>query len=77
MTRDDIIKLMQQACDPDKKPAWHNEFWTITQVELERFADLVLKAERQACAEALRESKALGLLRDYHIEREHGIGGEE
>lgn len=56
MTRDDIIKLMQQACDPDKKPAWHNEFWTITQQELERFADLVLKAERQACAEALREA---------------------
>jgi hypothetical protein len=47
MTRDDIINLMQQACDPDKKPAWHNEFWTITQQELERFADLVLKAERK------------------------------
>jgi hypothetical protein len=31
MTRDEIIKLMQQACDPDKKPAWHNDFWTITQ----------------------------------------------
>lgn len=54
MKRDDIIKLMQQACDPDKKPAWHNEFWTITQEELERFADLVLKAERQACAELVQ-----------------------
>jgi len=50
MTRDDIIKLMQQACDPDKKPAWHNEFWTITQEELERFAALVAEAEREECA---------------------------
>jgi hypothetical protein len=51
MTRDDIIKLMQQACDPDKKPAWHNGFWTITQLwtitqeELERFAALVAAAK--------------------------------
>lgn len=51
MTRDDIIKLMQQACDPDKKPAWHNGFWTITQQELERFADFVAKAERTAFAD--------------------------
>ena len=51
MTRDDIIKLMQQACDSDKKPAWHNDFWTITQEELERFAALVAEAERKACAE--------------------------
>jgi hypothetical protein len=51
MKRDDIIKLMQQACDPDKKPAWHNEFWTVTQEELERFAALVAEAERKACGE--------------------------
>ena len=50
MTKDDIIKLMQQACDPGKKPAWHNGFWTITQEELERFADLVAADEREACA---------------------------
>jgi hypothetical protein len=55
MTRDDIKNLMQQACDPDKKPAWHNGFWTITQLELERFADLVLRAERQACAQVCDE----------------------
>jgi hypothetical protein len=47
MKRDDIINLMQQACDPDKKPAWHNGFWTITQLELDLFVDLVLKAERK------------------------------
>jgi len=50
MTRDDIIKLMQQACDSDKKPAWHNDFWTVTQQELERFAVLVAEAEREASA---------------------------
>lgn len=55
MTRDDIIKLMQQACDPDKKPAWHNEFWTITQEELERFATLVANAEREVCASVADE----------------------
>lgn len=55
MTQDDIIKLMKQACDPDKKPAWHNEFWTITQEELERFADLVAAAEREACAKIAEE----------------------
>ena len=48
MKRDDIINLMQQACDPDKKPAWHNGFWTITQLELDLFVDLVLKAEAEA-----------------------------
>jgi len=50
MTRDDIIKLMQQACDFDKKPAFHNDFWTVTQEELERFANLVAATEREACA---------------------------
>jgi hypothetical protein len=50
MTRDDIIKLMQQACGPNTTPAWHNRFWTITQKELERFAAFVAEAEREACA---------------------------
>lgn len=50
MTQDEIIKLMQQACDPDKKPAWHNGFWTITQEELERFATLVAAAGREKFA---------------------------
>lgn len=57
MTRDDIIKLMQQACDPDKKPAWHNGFWTITQEELERFADLIAASEREACAKVAEDYK--------------------
>jgi hypothetical protein len=57
MTQDEIIKLMQQACDPDKKPAWHNGFWTITQEELLRFAALVAAAEREACAKVAEDYK--------------------
>jgi hypothetical protein len=47
MTRDDIIRMAREACDPDKVEAWSNGFWTITQEELERFAFLVAKAERK------------------------------
>ena len=50
MTRDDIIRMMRSVCDTDKVDAWHNEFWTVTQDELERFAALVAAAEREACA---------------------------
>jgi hypothetical protein len=64
MTRDDIIKLMQKACDSDKKPAWHNEFWTITQEELERFANLVAEAEREECAKMLEDFERFGDTRD-------------
>ena len=55
MTRDEIIGMMQSACDTDKVDAWHNEFWTVTQEELERFAALVAAAEREACARACDE----------------------
>ena len=55
MTRDDIIRMMQSACDTDKVDAWHNEFWTVTQDELERFAALVAAAEREACAKLCDE----------------------
>ena len=47
MTKDEIIKLMREACDKDKVDAWANEFWTITQDELKRFAALVAAAERE------------------------------
>jgi hypothetical protein len=58
MTRDDIIRMMREACDADKVDAWHNDFWTITQEELERFAALVAQAEREACAKVCEESNA-------------------
>jgi len=60
MTQDDIIKLMQQACDPDKKPAWHNGFWTITQEELERFVALVAEVDKKDadCYRWLKDNNA-------------------
>jgi hypothetical protein len=53
MNRDEIIKLAREACDRDTVDAWHNNFWTLTQEELERFAALVAAAEREACAHLL------------------------
>ena len=50
MTRDEIIKAMRSVCDKDKVDAWQNDFWTITQEELERFAALVTAKEREECA---------------------------
>ena len=50
MNQEDIIRMAREACDTDKVDAWHNDFWTITQEELERFAALVAAAEREACA---------------------------
>ena len=43
MTRDDIIRMAREAMylNGDNVPSWH---------ELERFADLVAAAEREACA---------------------------
>jgi hypothetical protein len=52
MTHDDIIRLAREACDKDKVDPYQNDFWAITQEELERFAALVAAAEREACAKA-------------------------
>ena len=52
ITRDETIKMAREACDPGTVDAWKNDFWTITQEELERFAALVAAAEREACAKA-------------------------
>lgn len=41
MNKEQIIELAKQACDKYKADAWHNGFWTITQEELERFAQLI------------------------------------
>jgi len=46
MSREDIIRMAREACDPDKVDAWQNGFWVLTQEELERFAALVAAAER-------------------------------
>lgn len=33
------IELMNSVLDPDKVPAWHNDFWTVTQEELDRYTE--------------------------------------
>ena len=60
MNREDIIRMMRSVCDTDKVDAWHNEFWTVTQDELERFAALVAALvaahEREACAKVCEDA---------------------
>jgi hypothetical protein len=48
MNRDDIIRMAREAMylNGDNVPSWH---------ELERFADLVAAAEREACAKVCEE----------------------
>jgi hypothetical protein len=48
MNREDIIRMARAACDADTVDAWKNGYWTITQEELEKFADFVAAAERKA-----------------------------
>ena len=71
MTRDDILRMVMESCDPNTEPAWHNGFWTLTQEELERFAALVAAAEREACAyiilDAARKAADFNNLRDYEL----------
>jgi hypothetical protein len=60
VNREDIIRMMRSVCDTDKVDAWHNEFWTVTQDELERFAALVAALvaahEREACAKVCEDA---------------------
>ena len=42
-------ELMTACCDPHSAPAFKNDFWVITQEELERF-------HRRVQAQALREA---------------------
>ena len=80
MTRDNIIRMAREACDPDKVEAWSNGFWTITQEELERFAALVEAAEREACAQVCDdEATRAGWNRDndISINQTFWTGGEK
>ena len=48
MTSDNIIRLAQEAVDKDKVNPWDGVYWTFTQKELERFADLIAEATIRA-----------------------------
>jgi len=46
-----VIEMAGQAFEtPGTEPAFRNGFWTVTQEELERFAELVRFDEREVCA---------------------------
>jgi hypothetical protein len=53
MNRDDIIRMAREAMylNGDNVPSWH---------ELERFAELVAAAEREACAQMVEELNEIG-----------------
>ena len=55
MTRDETIRMVREALDTDKVDAWSNDFWVITQEEIERFAALVAAAQREACAKVCED----------------------
>jgi len=58
MNREQIIRMMCEACDKDKVDPLHNGFWTITQEELERFAALVAAAEYKRLRETIHSCHA-------------------
>ena len=62
MKREDIIRMAQEACGD---PAWDGGVdwgWG----EVERFANLVAAAEREACAKVLDEMAAKDKLSNYY-----------
>lgn len=51
-----VIEMAGQAFEtPGTEPAFRNGFWTVTQEELERFAELVRADERQRLHEKFME----------------------
>jgi hypothetical protein len=55
MSRDEIIRMAREACDPGTVEAWKNGFWTLTQEELERIVRAAEQAEREACAKVCEQ----------------------
>jgi hypothetical protein len=53
MTRDDIIQMAREAGATRDHPKMLPNFWTLTNPDLERFANLVAAAEREECAKRL------------------------
>jgi hypothetical protein len=59
-------KLMTACCDPHTAPAFKNDFWVITQEELERFHR---RAQAQALRDAAKRWSILGTITtDYSSE---------
>ena len=64
MNRDDIIRMFEKA------NGWNPEGWDKTVDELERFANLVAAAEREACAQIAFNAKTY--IQAAHEIRERG-----
>jgi len=62
MNRDDIIRMAMEAFGAEHELFWMNG----TDEYLERFANLVAAAEREACAKLLDEMAAADKLSNYY-----------
>jgi hypothetical protein len=49
MNRDDIIRMAQEAIQEAPREDWNSTAWVFGEETLERFANLVAAAEREAC----------------------------
>jgi len=90
MTRDDIIRMMREAgwsgiytqwAEPTGKPDWSpfKESLTVpvTMEQIERFAALVAKHEREACAKVCDEIEKKKWLTVTHGGEMHGISARD
>lgn len=60
-----VIEMAGQAFEtPGTEPAFRNGFWTVTQEELERFAELVRADERARMAEQPAQQEPVDKLED-------------
>ena len=50
MNREDIIRMVREVADKDKVDPYSNGFVVLTPEEMERFATIIVAAEREACA---------------------------
>ncbi len=66
--KEDIIKLAREAgCIPRRHPAYDNDVQVFATPDvLERFYQLAVKAEREACAQLLDDMAARDKLSNYY-----------
>ena len=55
MTKEDIIRMVREIADKDKVDPYSNGFVVLTPEEMERFATVIVAAEREACAKACED----------------------
>ncbi len=69
-----VIEMAGQAFEtPGTEPAFRNGFWTVTQEELERFAELVRADERARMAEQPAQRTWVGLTKQEFNECVDGL----